>query len=456
VTEKELALFAGLYNSEGTLPLQARLPAVHSRELVNVLRKFADQPKRLGHLQGEYFSTVMFDETYAQRDGTIRRETRFPESIGEWVLSGPHFFVGNPFYKTPRRQCRLNSDYDALDLTELPDDYLPRTNYVPACDPDEYLRRTPRVPWGEKQPITTYYRLAHRGMLSQSTERTLTSAILPRSVGHINGVQTTVFQSTEQLFSTATLCFSIVADFFIKTTGRSNLHFTWENFPLILMQPDSFVRVLMLSCLTSHYADLWAQICGNELLREPILFPAPIRDQAQSYPCSQLIEVFRRDRWAKDDPRLDSAKFANLTPDWTRHCALRTDYERRQALVEIDVLTAMALGLTVEELKTIYRVQFPVLRQYEADTWYDQNGRIVFTASKGLTGVGFSRPEWEPIKTMKSGRASRTITDDTLLGGPRERAIVYEAPFDLCNREKDYETAWAEFERRLNAKENAA
>jgi len=117
--------------------------------------------------------------------------------------------------------------------------------------------------------------------------------------------------------------------------------------------------------------------------------------------------------------------------------------------VQIDVLAAMALGLTLEELKTIYRVQFPVLRQYEGDTWYDQNGRIVFTCNKGLTGVGFSRPEWEEIRGMTSGTVERTIVDDTLPGGPRERTIVYEAPFDRCDREADYETAWAEFEKRL-------
>ena len=118
---------------------------------------------------------------------------------------------------------------------------------------------------------------------------------------------------------------------------------------------------------------------------------------------------------------------------------------------------AQALKLTLEELITIYRVQFPVMQQYERDTWYDRNGRIVYTASKGLTGVGFSRKGsgrgankttgWEDIKDMKTGSVSRTIIDDTLPGGPVERTITYEAPWTLCDRVGDYRVFWGFFEK---------
>jgi hypothetical protein len=112
------------------------------------------------------------------------------------------------------------------------------------------------------------------------------------------------------------------------------------------------------------------------------------------------------------------------------------------------MLAAMALSLTLDELCTIYRIQFPVFRQNENDTWYDQNGRIVFTCSRGLPGVGFTRAEWNEIKAMEIGTVSRIITDDTQPGGPVERTITCTAPFDKCDREQDYATVWAEFERR--------
>jgi hypothetical protein len=429
VGEEELVLYAKLYDEPGTSGRQARLPALHSRQLLSVLGKFATAQRRLSDLQNEYYSTQHWNETGSQQDGTIRREISFPDDASQLVLSGPHFYVGRPFNKTPQAVCTLNSHYDCLDLTTLPDDYLPRTNYRPDVSADEYLTRTPRVPWGEKKSVTDFYRVAARAMLSQGGERTYISSLIPKGAAHINGVQSTIFSTTHILISAIAFGGSLLADFFIKSTGRDNLHYTWETFPLIDASALITTRTLALNCLTTHYADLWSE-CWDE--------------------------AFRQQRWAKQDPRLPNAFFTNLTPTWQRDCALRSDYARRQALVEIDVLVARALKLTLEELITIYRVQFPVMQQYERDTWYDRNGRIVFTASKGLTGVGFPRKGsgrgvnkttgWEDIADMASGSVTRTIIDDTLPGGPVERTITYEAPWTLCDRVEDYRVVWGYFE----------
>ena len=175
-----------------------------------------------------------------------------------------------------------------------------------------------------------------------------------------------------------------------------------------------------------------------------------------------------------NNPRLPQHFFRDLTPEWQRHCALRSDYSRRMALVEIDVLVAQELGLTLEELQLIYRVQFPVMQGYERDTWYDLHGRIVFTNSKGLVGVGLPRKRgkkdaaislalpdgrtrplagWEELRLLQeTGQlpdgsvAATTVMDDTLPGGVRQVERRYTAPFALANREVDYRIAWAFFE----------
>lgn len=375
----------------------------------------------------------MWHETNAKKDGTICRETSFPDNASELVLSGPHFYVGSPLYKTPRAICTEKGHYDCLDLTTLPDDYLPRTNYKPNVSPDEYLARTPRVPWGEKKPVTEFYRLCCRRRLGQSGERTLIPTVVPKGVGHVHPVISLTFRDHRETILFYALLASILSDFWIKTTGKTDLYESiLKSFPTLTdrnQEAHILARILTLNCLTTHYADFWAE-CWDE--------------------------SFRRERWAKNDPRLPNRFFRDLTHTWQRHCALRTDYARRQALVEIDVLAAQALGLTLDELITIYRVQFPVMQQNERETWYDQNGRIVFTVSKGLAGVGFPRKGkgrgankeigWEDISGMESGAVSRTVTDDTLPGGPIQRTITYEAPFDRCDRVQDYRVAWAFFE----------
>jgi hypothetical protein len=441
ITEKELSLFAQLYDKENTSYSEARLPSLHARQLISVLEKFAAQPRKLGDLKGEYMSTVMFDETYAQRDGYIKRKTSFPRDPEHLILSGPLFFVGNPLYKTPRGICSSNQAYDPIDLTNIPADYLPRTNYVPIADmlPDgsedltKYREKIPRVPWkepGELQGkrVTEYYRLIVRKMLSQSGERTLTSSIIPPKSAHIHGAMSFIFKRNSKLLL-ALSTNSLVFDFYLKSTGVGN----FSNAQLkMISQIDSkklLLRLLLINCLTNAYASLWSD---------------------------SFDPNFTKTSWTKEDPRLDHDHFKNLTSEWTWDTPLRTDYERRQALVEIDVLVAQAMGLTLDELQSIYRIQFPVMQQYEKETYYDQKGRIVFTVNKGLSGVGFPRKGnprkdivgWEDICDMTSGTVSRTVIDDTLPEGPVEREIVYHAPFVRCDRESDYATAWEEFERR--------
>ena len=58
-------------------------------------------------------------------------------------------------------------------------------------------------------------------------------------------------------------------------------------------------------------------------------------------------------------------------------------------------------------------------------------------AVDGLPGVGLV------LGTDGRREIVRRVTDDTLPDGPVERDIVYEAPFDRCDREQDYATVWA-------------
>ena len=232
VDERALITFASLYDAPGTPSIQARLPAHHAHDLLVVIEKFVAHPHHLGDLRGEFFVSAHWHETMSQRDGTMRRETRFPTDANEFVLSGPHFHVGNPLNKTPRRVCTLNSHYDVLDLAALPDDYLPRTNYVPACGPSEYERRTPRVSWSEEddnaaRKVTEYYRVVNRRMVGSVLERTLVTAVIPRGCAIIHTNVTTAFRRGGDCVDFAALTMSVVLDFFIKSTGTGEMNLSW-------------------------------------------------------------------------------------------------------------------------------------------------------------------------------------------------------------------------------------
>lgn len=423
INEDVLALFADLFDGS-TKWTEARLPVIQIEDMVDILEAINRVEDTLSNLGKGMSITEMLHETNDQKAGIINRKVHFPESLYDLIYSGPHVGVANPLFKCSRRECKLNSDYDNIDLKSVPFVYLQRVNYIPGLTQHEYIDKLPKNNWNRK--FTEDYRIVARKMLNLGGERTLISSIIPPMTAHTNGLLGFDFADINNLVLVNGLFSSLSYDFYIKTLGKANLQpNVVMKLPLIKDKKyclDIIIRTLMLNCLNESYSSLW-EYCYNEL--------------------------FKNASWAKNDPRLDDDRFKNLVKTLDLNTGIRSDYERREALIEIDVIVAIALGLSLEQLKNIYRIQFPVLQSYEADTWYDRNGRIVFTNNRSMIGVGFDRVEWEEIKNAESGVFTRTIIDDTMPGGPVERTIEYVAPFDRCDREKDYEEVWANFEERF-------
>lgn len=446
ITDKELQVLSDTFE-DGATGDCAKLVSIHSQEIINVIEKIANFSTHVRDKQP--IITMSINETHGVDDGIMKRLTCVPNTENyEMIYSGPHFHVANPYYKTPRQSCVLNSDYDNIDLTEINADYVPRTNYVPVMPLKEYRELFKGFQNGQDKDgkptyddWLDYYKVGFRRMMGPTSERTLICAVLRSKTAHINTIISTSFLSRYDCVDMAALCSSIPLDFYIKTVGAVDLFPSrMASFPLGVApeyQSALYSRTLMLNCLTTEYADLWESCWRNN---------------------------YSKEQWSINDKRLKS--FSSLQDHWTADTPLRNYFERRQALVEIDVIAAMALGLTLEDLEMIYAIQFPVLQQNEADTWYDQKGNIVFTCSKGLTGVGLERKRntktgmlgWEDIRgeqidenTYAGTSPTHTHTIDPkkseLYGGQQ---VTYYAPYTKCNRIEDYRRAWAHFEKIFN------
>lgn len=434
-TENELQILADAFENGGDWQT-VKLTSIHAKVIVDILEKISKFPTHVSDFNS--IITVDLDETGAVNSGIISRETFVPSVTNyEMVYNGPQFFVGNPCYKTPRKTCRLNSDYDTVDLQLIDDDYIARSNYRPQLGIDDYKNLIPGFVIGKDelgQPKQDYwidyYKVGFRKMLAISGERSLICAVLPRRTAHINGVISSSFRRGYDSVDMAALCAALPMDAYIKIMASQNLtSIRMQGFPLGIDPKYNNAmrsRCLLLNCLTTAYSDLWQEMWNVD---------------------------YKEERWSITDERLKP--FNMLSAEWKWETPLRNYFERRQALVEIDVISAMALGLTLEDLEMIYTIQFPVLQQNENDTWYDQEGKIVFTCSKGLTGVGLDRPKWNEIRgeqkddnTFLGASDTYTHTIDPskseLYGGQQQ---VFKAPYTRCDRIADYRRAWAHFEK---------
>ena len=404
IDEGVLLSWAQLFDEPGTAPDEARLLRPVSRADLEALEVLAAAPLRLA--DHRYSWTSGFHEKGAKEDGTIRWDTQVPVSWDEAILQGPHFTVANPFAKQPNDGCRSNKDYSAWDLERLPGRPIPRTNYQRACNRDTYEAA---IDHWHGRPSTSYWRHIHREMTQPGLERSVQGALLPPGPAHIHACLTYTFE-LRTLARFAGLMASIPVDYVFKVSGAGHVaEHQLNRLPLPDAGPfDSalLLRTLRLNCLTADYAPLWAELWD----------PA-----------------WRQDAWT--DPVSDRPLLGAVEPAWSMATPLRTDYDRRMALVELDALAALMLGLSAEQLCAMYGTQFPVLRKYEYSMAFDARGRKI-AKDHQAAGVRQEKGDWDLVAAWMDDPSSVEVPDR------------YQSPFVRPDREKEMTRAWEEFARR--------
>jgi hypothetical protein len=404
VKMEDLAAWASLIDAPGTPALQARMVRTLNASSARVVAKLADA-QRLGAI--EFRWTSGWHETGDRQRGYFQVGSAVPTALAQVILQGPHISVALPFAKNPNATMRSKGDYVPWDLESLPWQVTPRTNYQPCRPMAEYLAGYPK--W-DGSPANDFFRLAWRKMANPAIERTLHAAILPPGPCHIHGIYSLRVDPANLALASG-MWASLLLDFLCKVSGSAEINQSLINqFP----HPSSShplarelaLRALRLNCLTMDYSSLW----------------------------EELFEVeWTSDAWVPVEVGYAPAPLGGVENEWTVATPLRKDFDRRQGLVEIDALAAVMLGITAEELCSIYRTQFGVLRKYERQNRYDANGRKV------------------PLDVLKAYNA-------WVDGGQKGRHPDlgrYELPFYALDREADMTRAHAEFTRRLGERVGA-
>lgn len=448
VRSRTLRSWHALLEAERTPVSQTRMAYAVNTSIGRVLDKLAGA-KRLSSL-GLRYSLGWMENAEVKAKGLFDVEWGEPANQDDAIYQGSHIAVGNPANKVPNATMANQRDWTLVDLEALPSGRPPITSYKPKGRRSDYDNSYPH--WtrviscadsGRPAPAVSerfirsatpltrgdhrasreeivsargFYRIAWRRMAANTGERTLFSAIIPPGTAHMNTVFSAALVDNDQseLVLGAGSSHSIVSDFLIRAAPKSDIIYaTFDRLPRLghAFRNEVILRTLRLNCVTASYSDLWTECYDS---------------------------AFRDDAWTGLPERTGWVDLGDVGPEWTAATPLRRAEDRRQALLEIDALVALSLGLTADELCTIYRTQFPVLYGYDRNRdHYDENGRLV--PNSVLT-------TWR----KKGGNDGHFSEDELTAVHPGSGiAYTYELPFQILDREAHMRQAYAEFERRL-------
>lgn len=317
-----------LWNDTGLTWNDTRVVYTVNTMAQELLSRLAEYP-RMSEL--DFQSSQGWNESTGRRNGYFEyRANKRVTSVEDVVLKGRQIRIGLPF----AQEAIFGNDgysYLDVDLEAMNENFLPSTEYVHAETVDKGEYGTWADPnTGERTQVLDHYRISWRLMAQTKNARSLFTAILPPRVAHINGIQSLgPIRDRRDVIAAANMS-TMVIDFLVRSAGYTNLYpSAVVNLPMIesdhldIPLVDLFLR---LNCLTTAYAPLWKQITGSE--------------------------------WAADVP-------------------LRVTLDRLRAQSEIDAIMAVKVGISADELVSLYETQFPVQMAADQKIILDKAGRQV-------------------------------------------------------------------------------
>ncbi|UKY53181.1 N-6 DNA methylase [Streptomyces inhibens] len=473
VNRELLTVWKRLFGDTGPVD-EARLLFPVSTAEATAIEALANYPLRLSAFKPQI--TPGYHESGAKKDRLIDYnrpdpKTGEPYEPDRWrhvILKGTQISVATPVFK--RHDANSNAPFGA-DLVSLPSDFVPDTEYVRVPGrAQEYLKVQDR--WIDHQALerlreddkavararaqvaettgnapqdadpekvdallvgraqrryTAFYRVAWREMIAPNTERSLYPAVVPPGTAHTNVVRSTALRNNHLSVLASGLWSSVPIDYLLRITGTGHLDVGRAGAlpapaPAHPLAPALLLRTLRLNCLTTAYADLWQDLYD---------------------PTWSAYEP-----WALSWPVMNTELHA-VTPTWQRDTPLRTEYARRAALVEIDALVAVWLGMDADALIAAYKGRFPVLQKYEAASWFDAEGWKLASNARTI-GQRQTKETWTQFEAYREA-VGEPSSEGVLPAGPNATPPHgYTAPFYKANREREMREAHAYFQKRLD------
>ncbi|MFG2565089.1 Eco57I restriction-modification methylase domain-containing protein [Streptomyces sp. NPDC048567] len=456
VDKDVLADWRKLASEESPAPLEETkllFPVTTAEEAA--IAALARWPYRLGALDPRI--SPGFHEKNDRTAGYFTWEPGPADTWADVILQGPMFGVATPFLRKAVAANRM----EAWHTAPLEEDAVQHTNYRPAggraryvaaqdrwvdhvrlaqlqgdpaavaaaeadvratdpnMDPDACELAVEALLIAEStRPYSDFYRVAWREMIASDTERSLYSAVIPPGTNHVHTVRSAALSSSHTTALTGGFFASLPLDYLLRSSGRGHLDISDAKTmpaptPGHPLEQALLLRTLRLNAQTNAYAPLW----------EELYAPAWQEDSWAAAP-----------RWPDDTPPLTEG----VGPTWTRDTPLRAEFARRAALVEIDALVAVWLGISADELVAMYRARFPVLQQYEENMWFDATGRRIAKAHQ-QHGYGQPKDAWKQLSSHEHFPLEANVPDG------------YEGPLYRANRVEEMRAAHAEFTRRMRA-----